>query len=173
MSDTSDMDSFDEEFEQKSAKKKKTIKKVNGKWKETDMNGNDEEHENEDRDSDGNGRSDDDDADGEDVVKKSKTLRINPLNLIKNKEIRHKLFKKQQQAKKKEQKKARKQRKLEGGPRSTGHTIESLREKDHTTVENLEDSDNEELRKELEIDDFSEYFAREYTPKVRFKNELQ
>lgn len=96
----------------------------------------------------------------------SKHLRINPLNLIKNKVMRHKLFVKQQQAKKKEQKKARKQRKLEGGERKTGHTIESLRERDHTTVENIEDSDNEELRKELEIDDFSSYFSRSYTPRV-------
>ncbi|XP_031635294.1 probable ribosome production factor 1 [Contarinia nasturtii] len=159
MSDTSDVDSFYEEIEPKSTKKKKTIKKVNGKWKETDMNV--DEHENNEND-ENDGCHDND----EDLVNKSKTFRINPLNLIKNKDIRHKLFKKQQQAKKKEQKKTRKQRKLEGGTRSTGHTIESLREKDHTTVENLEDSDSEELRKELEIDDFSEYFAREYTPKV-------
>lgn len=147
MSDTSDIDpSFDEEIEQ-------IEKPTKGKWKETDMNENDEKN---------NDNSDGD----EEEVKPSKTMRINPLNLIKNKEVRHKLFKKQQQAKKKEQKKARKQRKLEGAPRAKGHTIESLREKDHTTIENLEDSDNEELRKELEIDDFSEYFAREYTPKV-------
>lgn len=168
MSDTSDMDSFDEEVEQKRpVKKKKTIKQVNGKWKETDMNDSDggQASDNED---DGNvdGNADGDEDGEENEGKRTKLMRINPLNLIKNKEIRHKLFKKQQQAKKKEQKKARKQRKLEGGPRSTGHTIESLREKDHTTVENLEDSDNEELRKELENDDFSEYFAREYTPKV-------
>lgn len=102
----------------------------------------------------------------EDLEVKSKNLRINPLNLIKNKVVRHKLFVKQQQAKKKEQKKARKQRKAEGGERSTGHTIESLRETDHTTVDNIADSDNEELRKELEIDDFSEYFAKAYTPRV-------
>lgn len=48
----------------------------------------------------------------------------------------------------------------------TGHTIESLRETDHTTVENLEDSDQEELRLELDTDQFSEYFNREVTPKV-------
>lgn len=93
-------------------------------------------------------------------------MRINPLNLIKNKVMRHKLFVKQQQVKKKEQKKARKQRKLAGGDRSQGHTIESLREQDHTAVDNLGDSDNEELRKELEIDDFSSYFSRSYTPRV-------
>lgn len=111
--------------------------------------------------------SDDDDSAGSDdqsAVKSS--LRINPLNLIKNKEKRAKLFKKQQQQKKKQQKRDRRQRKEEGGPRSTGHTIESLREKDHTAITNIEDSDNEELRKELEIDEFSEYYAKSYTPKV-------
>lgn len=116
-----------------------------------------------------NGSGDDDHQEnGEEDVEPSKNLRINPLSLIKNKILRHKLFAKQQQAKKKEQKKARKQRKLERGsePRNTGHTIESLRERDHTTVDNIEDSDNEEIRKELEIDDFSSYFSKSYTPRV-------
>lgn len=151
MSDTSDMNSFDGEIEKKKVKRKPTT----GKWKETDVNESYEE----------NG-GDSDVEDGEDEEVKPSRLRINPLNLIKNKEVRHKLFKKQQQAKKKEQKKARKQRKMVGGARSTGHTIESLREKDHTTIDNIDDSVNEELRKELDIDDFSEYFAKEYTPKV-------
>lgn len=156
MSDTSDMASFDGEVEKKPAKKR-TLK---GKWKETDVNDSHDE---------ANDAGENEDSEGDDIGEKKsklKTFRINPLNLIKNKEIRRKLFKKQQQAKKKEQKKARKARKAEGGERSTGHTIESLREKDHTAVDDLDDSDNEELQKELEIDDFSEYFAREYTPKV-------
>lgn len=181
MSDTSDMDSFDEEIKEKPTKKETSQK---GEWKESDMNdsadsgdNHDEgEGESEGEDEDGDdGFDNDDDVEAGDVEadddedtenKRTRFARINPLNLIKNKEVRHKLFKKQQVAKKKEQKKARKQRKLEGKPRSTGHTIESLREKDHTAVENIDDSDNEELRKELENDDFSEYFAREYTPKV-------
>lgn len=171
MSDTSDMDSFDEDIDEK-PNKKKTPKGENekkGKWKETDMNDSDgneiiDDQEDSYNGNDDNAGNDGDDAD--DLVKKPNSLRINPLNFIKNKEIRHKLFKKQQVARKKEQKKARKQRKFEGAPRSTGHTIESLREKDHTTVENIDESDNEELRKELEIDDFSEYFSREYNPKV-------
>ena len=95
-----------------------------------------------------------------------KDLRINPLNLIKNKEKRNKLFKKIQQQKKKEQKRARRQRKEEGGERSKGHTIESLRETDYTAVEDIEGSENEELRKELEIDEFSSYYAKSYTPRV-------
>lgn len=65
-------------------------------------------------------RSDDESSGNEDQeseVNPSK-FRINPLNVIKNKEIRKKLFKKQQQQKKKSQKRARRQRKEEGGPRS-------------------------------------------------------
>lgn len=113
-----------------------------------------------DNDSEANDRSDDE---GGEI---RSNMRINPLNVIKNKEKRAKLFKKQQQQKKKAQKRSRRQRKEEGGPRSTGHTIESLREPDLTTFENIDDSDNEELRKELEIDEFNEYYSKSYTPKV-------
>jgi ribosome production factor 1 len=70
------------------------------------------------------------------------------------------------QLRKKEDKKQRKIRKLEGGEKSRGHTIESLREADQTTVTNLDASDNEETRKELELDEFSEYFNKSYEPKV-------
>lgn len=160
MSDTSDMDSFDEEVEQQPKPRKKI---QNAKWKESDVNSNDENGGNVGNDGDENEGEANENAD--DAVEE-KRMRINPLNLIKNKQIRHKLFKKQQQTKKKEQKKARKQRKMEGGPRSTGHTIESLREKDHTTVDAIDDSDNEELQKELELDDFSNYFNKQYEPRV-------
>ena len=67
------------------------------------------------------GSDDDDESSGneqqESEVNSSK-FRINPLNVIKNKEIRKKLYKKQQQQKKKLQKRSRRQRKEEGGPRS-------------------------------------------------------
>ncbi|XP_070497076.1 probable ribosome production factor 1 [Chironomus tepperi] len=91
---------------------------------------------------------------------------INTLNYIKNKEIRHKVFKKEQAQRKKEDKKARKIRKQMPGVRSKGHTIESLREADQTTVTNLDDSENEETKKEIELDEFSEYFSKAYEPKV-------
>lgn len=91
---------------------------------------------------------------------------INTRNYIKNREVRHKVFRKEQVVKKKEDKKERKQRKLEGGERSKGHTIESLRENDQTTIGNLNDSDNEETRKEFETDEFSEYYNLAYEPKV-------
>lgn len=91
---------------------------------------------------------------------------INPLNFIKNKDIRKQKFRKLQGNKKKEDKIARKQRKLEGGPKTTGHTIESLREKDQTAIENNENSENEELQAELENDKFSGFYSKIYAPKV-------
>lgn len=154
MPETSDVDSFDEEQTQTPPPPKKNRR---SKWKEV-LNESDDGS-----DDNNSGQDDHDEADdGEERP----TMRLNPLNMIKNKSVRHKLFKKQQQTKKKEQKRLRKQRQAEGGPRSTGHTIESLREKDHTAVDDLGDSDNEELQKELELDDFSKYFNKEYTPKV-------
>lgn len=91
---------------------------------------------------------------------------INPINFIKNKEIRSKKFKRQQGSKKKEEKKARKARKLEGGPRPIGHTIESLREKDETALANAAEEDNEEIANDLENDEFNEYYSKSYEPKV-------
>lgn len=91
---------------------------------------------------------------------------INPLNFIKNKELRHKKFRRNEGSKKKEEKQARKKRKLEPGPKSKGHTIESLRVEDQTAVADMNDSDNEETRKELELDEYSEYFSKIYEPKV-------
>lgn len=91
---------------------------------------------------------------------------INPINYIKNKEIRHKVFRKEQAGKKKSEKKERKIRQKLPGPKSKGHTIETLREKDQTTVTNLEDSENEETRKEMELDEYSEYYSKSYEPKV-------
>lgn len=91
---------------------------------------------------------------------------INTINYIKNRDVRHKVFKKEMALKKKEDKKARKIRKQQPGPKSRGHTIESLRENDQTTLTNLDDEENEEVRKEIELDEFSEYFNKAYEPKV-------
>lgn len=86
---------------------------------------------------------------------------------IKNKERRAKLFKKMQVEKKKKQKLERRKRKREGGERSTGNTIESMREPDQTTVTQLEDDDAEEVRQDLSTDEFSRYYNnKEYEPKV-------
>ncbi|XP_058818927.1 probable ribosome production factor 1 [Topomyia yanbarensis] len=91
---------------------------------------------------------------------------INPINLIKNKEIRSKKFKRMQGSKKKIEKAARKSRKLEGGPKSSGHTIESLREKDQTSLANIVEDDKEEISNDLENDEFNDFYKKSYEPKV-------
>lgn len=91
---------------------------------------------------------------------------INPVNFIKNKDLRRQKFKRLQVAKKKEEKADRKVRKQEPGPKNRGHTIESMRETDQTTVNDMENEDLEELQKDLETDEFSEYFSKQYEPKV-------
>ncbi|XP_059615796.1 probable ribosome production factor 1 [Phlebotomus argentipes] len=95
-----------------------------------------------------------------------KIPRINPISVIRNKALRNKAFQKVQLERKKTQKKERKKRQKEGGERSTGHTLESLREKDETTVEHLEDSENEELRLEMQMDELSNYYSKEIEPRV-------
>jgi len=92
--------------------------------------------------------------------------KINPLNYIKNKLKRKEVYKKIKQQKNKEQRKARKERKKVGIVPNPGHTIETLREQDQTNITNLNDSDNDELNNELNLDEFSTYFAAQYTPKI-------
>lgn len=91
---------------------------------------------------------------------------INPVNYIKNKEVRRLKYKRLQVAKKKEEKAARKERRQIPGPKDPGHTIESLREDDQTAVNNVQGEELDELQKDLETDEFSDYFNRSYEPKV-------
>lgn len=114
-----------------------------------------------DNDNDGDEKSDDEDAEPE-----VRMPVINPLAFMKNKDQRMALFKKMKKEKHKQKMQERRARRKAGLPANPGHTIESLREKDQTTVANLDDSDNEELRRELQMDDFSSYFDRSYEPKV-------
>ncbi|KAI8124793.1 putative ribosome production factor 1 [Lucilia cuprina] len=119
--------------------------------------------------SEGEDDGDDDDDDDDEEDDKEPEVRmpiINPLSLMRNKEQRTALFRKMKKEKHKKKMQERRARRKAGVPRNPGHTIESLREKDQTTVNNLDDSDNEELRKELQLDDFSSYFERTYEPKV-------
>lgn len=118
-----------------------------------------------------NSESNDDDESDEDSEDDDKEPEVrmpvlNPLSLMKNKEQRMALFRKMKKEKHKKKMQERRARRKAGVPVNPGHTIESLREKDQTTIENLDDSDNEELRKELQLDDFSSYFERSYEPKV-------
>lgn len=91
---------------------------------------------------------------------------INPVNYIKNKDVRRLKYKRLQVAKKKDEKASRKERKQLPGPKDPGHTIESLREEDQTAVDIVQGEDLDELQKDLETDEFSEYYSRSYEPKV-------
>ncbi|KAI8043807.1 probable ribosome production factor 1 [Drosophila gunungcola] len=117
-----------------------------------------------DEDEDEDDEEDDDEDDDDD--KKTRIPVLNPLSLMRNKEQRLALYKKMKKEKHKKKMQERRARRKAGVPANPGHTIESLREKDQTEVANLNDSDNEELQKELELDDFSSYFERSYEPKV-------
>lgn len=145
MSDTSDFDMSGDEESDKILNNKKKIKEID----DTAENGNIKEEEN--------------------TEDKSEVRfpAINPFAIIKNKELRNKHFKKLKLLKIKNKRIARKARIKEGRPaKNPAHTIESLREKDQTAIQNLEDSDNEEVRKDLETDEFSEFYSKAYEPKV-------
>ncbi|KAI9584143.1 probable ribosome production factor 1 [Glossina fuscipes] len=106
------------------------------------------------------------DPDADDTMEEVRMPVLNPLNLIRNKEKRMALFRKMKKEKHKKKMQERRARRKAGIPANPGHTIESLREADQTIVTNLNDSENEELRQELECDEFSAYFERIYEPKV-------
>ncbi|EDW45890.1 probable ribosome production factor 1 [Drosophila sechellia] len=126
--------------------------------------GEDLKNEDDDDDEEDDDDDEEDDDDGDD--KKTRIPVLNPLSLMRNKEQRLALYKKMKKEKHKKKMQERRARRKAGVPANPGHTIESLREKDQTEVANLNDSDNEELQKELELDDFSSYFERSYEPKV-------
>uniref|UniRef100_D3TPY9 Ribosome bioproteinsis protein RPF1 n=1 Tax=Glossina morsitans morsitans TaxID=37546 RepID=D3TPY9_GLOMM len=114
----------------------------------------------------GHTSSSDDDPDADDTMEEVRMPVLNPLNLIRNKEKRMALFRKMKKEKHKKKMQERRARRKAGIPANPGHTIESLREADQTIVTNLNASENEELRQELECDEFSAYFERIYEPKV-------
>ncbi|XP_076641451.1 putative ribosome production factor 1 [Halictus rubicundus] len=88
-------------------------------------------------------------------------------NHIKCKAVRYKKCQKLMREKAKAKKEARKKRIQEGAPKQVPHTIESLREKDETTVTgNLDDEENEELKVDFEHDEFSSYYKHSCDPKV-------
>ncbi|EDV33242.1 uncharacterized protein Dana_GF23434 [Drosophila ananassae] len=135
-------------------------KKVLKKSEDSGADGQDDEDEDEDDEEE----EDEDDEDEDNNETRIPVL--NPLSLMRNKEQRMALYKKMKKEKHKKKMQERRARRKAGVPANPGHTIESLREKDQTEVSNLNDSDNEELQKELELDDFSSYFERSYEPKV-------
>lgn len=88
-------------------------------------------------------------------------------NHIKCKAVRHLKAQKLKREKNKAKKEARKERIKEGGPKQVPHTIESLREKDETTIQgDLDAEENAEVKLELDNDEFAAYFRHDYEPKV-------
>lgn len=158
VTDSSD-DESDVETDSKQSKKKEQEAGADG-----DDDNEDDEDNGDDEDEDDD--DDDDEEESKGDAKKARLPVLNPLSLMRNKEQRMALFRKMKKEKHKKKMQERRARRKAGLPANPGHTIESLREKDQTEVSNLNDSDNEELRKELEIDDFSTYFERIYEPKV-------
>lgn len=157
MTDSSD-DSDDDEMDEDKPTTSKNLKNQ----KSADADG----AENSDDEGDNDDEEDGDDDDDDDNEPEVRMPVLNPLSLMRNKEQRMALFRKMKKEKHKKKMQERRARRKAGVPANPGHTIESLREKDQTTVTNLDDSDNEELRKELQLDDFSSYFERSYEPKV-------
>ncbi|KAF5297362.1 hypothetical protein FQR65_LT01292 [Abscondita terminalis] len=91
---------------------------------------------------------------------------ISKYNHIKNKELRNLRYRKEKSEKKKQKKKQKAQKKKEEGPKQVPHTIESLREKDETSVGDLSTEDNAPILADLQEDEFSEYYKNSYEPKV-------
>lgn len=88
-------------------------------------------------------------------------------NHIKCKALRYQKCQALMKERAKAKKQAKKTRIQEGAPKQTPHTIESLREKDETTiVGDLEDEANQEVKIECDHDEFAAYYRQEYEPKV-------
>ncbi|XP_012258324.1 probable ribosome production factor 1 [Athalia rosae] len=88
-------------------------------------------------------------------------------NHIKCKIVRHQKSEKFRREKRKLKKEERKQRLREGLPKQVPHTIESLREKDETTIQgDIDDEENAEIKADFENDEFSAYYNHSYEPKV-------
>ncbi|CAH1179396.1 unnamed protein product [Phaedon cochleariae] len=85
---------------------------------------------------------------------------------IKNKQVRSQQYQKIKRERKKVKKEAKKVREQEGDIKRIPHTIESLREKDETTVSDLTTDENELVRDDLEQDEFCDYYKQSYEPKV-------
>lgn len=69
--------------------------------------------------------------------------------------------------KKKAKKEAKQKRDQEGKPKGIPHTIESLREKDETMIQgDIDDEANAEVKAEIDNDEFSSYYKKDYEPKV-------
>ncbi|XP_067624283.1 probable ribosome production factor 1 [Eurosta solidaginis] len=173
LEDTTDQDELSATSKVSTDTKKSTTQNQNSCEEYAAMNDGDEAADHKEHKGNGDDANDDDsgddveqDTDDEEGDKEVRMPVINPLAFIRNKDMRMALYKKMKKEKRKKKMQERRARRKAGKPANPGHTIESLREKDQTTITNLDDSDNEELRRELQVDDFSSYFERSYEPKV-------
>nr|CAD7441891.1 unnamed protein product [Timema bartmani] len=87
-------------------------------------------------------------------------------NHIKNKQVRRTAVQKHLKLKRKLKKDERKKKKMSGAPKQVPRTLESTREKDETMLDQLDESQVEELQYDLTVDPFSKYFDKTYEPKV-------
>ncbi|EFA00559.1 probable ribosome production factor 1 [Tribolium castaneum] len=90
----------------------------------------------------------------------------NKYSHIKNKLVRTQQYQKAKKEQKKAKKLAKKEREREGGAKKVPHTLETLRLKDETTVEDVNTEENELVRNDFDNDEFSEYYQQSYEPKV-------
>lgn len=90
----------------------------------------------------------------------------NKFQHIKNKIIRNLKFQKFKKEANKAKRQERAKRKQSDAPKQIPHTLESLREKDETNVGDLNAEDNEIIREDLSVDEFSDYFQQSYEPKT-------
>ncbi|XP_011863750.1 PREDICTED: probable ribosome production factor 1 [Vollenhovia emeryi] len=117
-------------------------------------------------------REEDDAAADEPSTSADKTSQVllpsdSNFNHIKCKAVRYQKCQELMKQRVKEAKKAKKARIQEGAPKQVPHTLESLREKDETTiVGSLDDEANEEFRFECDRDEFAAYYKQAYEPKV-------
>ncbi|XP_015608602.1 probable ribosome production factor 1 [Cephus cinctus] len=103
----------------------------------------------------------------EEISQEVKFPSHNQFNNIKCKAVRLQKNLKLKKEKTKAKKEARKERIKSGLPKAVPHTIESLREKDETVVQgDIDDEENEEIKIDLEHDEFASYYKHGYEPKV-------
>lgn len=89
------------------------------------------------------------------------------INHIRCKALRQKKFEELKKAKKKEKKQRKRERLEYDEPKQVPKTIESLRVKDETMIQgDLNDEENEEVKFDIENDEFAEYYNKQYEPKV-------
>lgn len=85
---------------------------------------------------------------------------------IKNKQVRSQQYLKAKKEAKKAKKALKAKQKTEGVPKKVPHTLDSLREKDETTIDDITTEENEVIKADLDNDEFSTYYQNEYEPKV-------